>query len=160
MNNKGFTLVEILSVIVLISLLLGIGIPGISRISQNMKVKAMEKKIELVEQAGILWGQDNKAMLQSNECFIDDAGTVASCKQVSISKLIDEDYLDSEDYNSIIYKNPSNNKNLAELACNEKSDNSIDKDINDCCVHIYKKNNRVYAYFGDKSCQSGLIVSK
>ena len=44
MNNKGFTLVEILSVIVLIALLLGIGIPGIMRISNKMKENSKEKK--------------------------------------------------------------------------------------------------------------------
>ena len=37
LNNKGFTLVEILSTIVIIAMLMGIGIPGIMKISERMK---------------------------------------------------------------------------------------------------------------------------
>ena len=58
-NNKGLTLVELLAVIVLISLLLGLGIPGINRIRQNMNKKALNTKTSLIEQAGVLWGQVN-----------------------------------------------------------------------------------------------------
>lgn len=147
MNKKGFTLVELLSVIVLISLLLGIGIPGISKISENMKKRSLNTKIELIEQAGVFWGQDNKAMLQANEyCSIDDEGTISTCKKISIKELISEDYLDSETYNDVIYTNPRNNKNLA--------------NIEGCYVHVYKKNNRVYAYFGEKSCEEGLKLEE
>ena len=91
-NKKGFTLVELLSVIVLIGLLVGIGIPGISRISSNMKKKSLNTKIDLIEQAGIFWGQDNKAMLQSSQCFIDDDETIASCKKIYIAELIGVEY--------------------------------------------------------------------
>lgn len=58
MNKKGFTLVEILAVLVLIGLLLGIAIPGINKISSNMKNKSYNKKVNLIESAAILWGQD------------------------------------------------------------------------------------------------------
>ena len=64
-NNKGFTLVEILAVIVLIGLLFGVGIPAISKISKNMEVRSYTQKVKLVEKAGELWGQDNKALLQN-----------------------------------------------------------------------------------------------
>ena len=39
MKKNGFTLMELLSVIVLISLLIGVGAAGITIISQNMKNK-------------------------------------------------------------------------------------------------------------------------
>ena len=146
MNNKGFTLVEILSVIVLIGLLMGIGIPGISRISQNMKQKSLNTKIKLVEEAGVFWGQDNKSMLQSdNNCTTNDGNV--PCKKISIKELIEEDYLDSETYEEIVYSNPLNNKNFAEFSC--------ENPWYECCINVYKKNNRVYAYFGEDSCSSG-----
>lgn len=155
-NNKGFTLVEILSVIVLIALLLGVGIPGINRISKNMKEKSLNTKIDLIEQAGILWGQDNKTLLQSNKCYINDNNEIMNCKKISIEALIKEDYLDSENYNDITYKNPKNERDLANIVCDENKNDNIDNDEYSCCVHIYKKNNRVYAYFGTKSCEEGL----
>ncbi|MBQ3021034.1 MAG: prepilin-type N-terminal cleavage/methylation domain-containing protein [Bacilli bacterium] len=142
MNKKGFTLVEILSVIVLISLLLGLGIPGVMKISENMKKKSLNTKIKLIEEAGVFWGQDNKTLLQSiTDCEIDDSGAESNCYKISISSLISEDYLDKEN-NSNSYMNPVNNKDLA-----------IDEN---CKVHVYKKNNRVYAYFGKKSCANSI----
>ena len=137
MNNKGFTLVEILSVIVLIGLLMGIGIPGISRISQNMKQKSLNTKIKLVEEAGVFWGQDNKSVLQTDSsCTTTDGNT--PCKKISIKELIEEDYLDSETYEDIVYNNPVDGNTM----------------LNNC-VYIYKKNNRVKANYSkdDASCK-------
>lgn len=147
-NKKGFTLIELLSVIILISLLLGIGVPGISRISSNMKKKALNTKINLIEQAGILYGQDNKAMLQTDSNCKTEDGDI-TCKKIAIKKLIEDDYLDSENHNDVIYKNPVNDVDFTDLSCDDVSGYK-------CCVNIYKKNNRVYAYFGEKSCEEGL----
>ena len=129
-NNKGLTLVELLAVIVLIALILGLGIPGINRISKNMKRKALNTKIGLIEQAGVLWGQDNKTLLQANDNCKDKDGNIVKCYKIKISQLIEDDYLDSEDHNSVTYKNPVDDGEL------------INK-----CVYVYKKNNRVYAHF-------------
>ncbi len=131
-NKKGFTLVELLSVIVLISLLLGLGIPGISRISKNMKERSYKTKVNLIEQAAVLWGQDNKTRLQTDICDIDEDSTTgeegkeSNCHIISTSELISEDYLTAD----------------------------IDENISDTCVWVYRKNNRVYAYYpkNDTSC--------
>lgn len=147
MNKKGFTLIEILSVIVLISLLLGVGIAGINRISTNMKDKSYETKIRNIEQAAILYGQDNKTTLQSDDCKIDTKDV--KCKKISVYGLIKEDYLDSEDYNKVEFNNPKDNKSM----------------LNNC-IYIYKKNNRVEAYYTDSNCsgtnpnpQNQMIIS-
>lgn len=129
-NNKGFTLVELLSVIVLIGLLLGLGIPGINRIKQNMNKKSLNTKINLIEQAAVLWGQDNKTLLQAKSNCTDKDGNTISCYKKTIASLIEDDYLESESHNEITYTNPVNNSELK-----------------DKCVYVYKKNNRVYANF-------------
>jgi len=129
MNKKGFTLVELLAVIVLVSLLMGLGVVGVSRISKNMKEKAFKEKISLIEQAAVLYGQDNKALLQSSGTCPTDEG-VFSCKSITIRELIENDYLESENINELEYKNPKDNTSML--------DNK---------VFIYKKNNRVYANF-------------
>lgn len=127
MKKNGFTLVELLSVLVLISLLMGIAIPGINRISKNMKTKSYNEKKELIESAAVLWGQDNKTRLQSMSCTVN--GVDYFCYRISIKSLIEEDYLDY-DRNG-----------------NEYIDPETDSDIKDKCVYVYRKNKRVYAYF-------------
>ena len=129
MNKKGFTLVEILSVLVLIGLLLGLAIPGINKISNNMKKKSYSKKVSLVESAAELWGQDNKTLLQSSsDCEI-KGGEKVSCYKITVGSLIENNYLDS-DKNSGEYISPLDNS-----------------DMKNQCVYVYKKNNRVYSYF-------------
>lgn len=131
MNKKGFTLVELLSVIVLIGLLLGIGVPGVMRISKKMKERSFNTKKEQIEQAATLWGQDNRTRLSKSTCKVLESSVEKDypCYKISIRKLIEEDYLNSENDN-IEYKNPIDNK-----------------DIQAICVYVYKKNKRVYAYY-------------
>lgn len=134
MNNKGFTLVEILSVIVLIGLLFGLGVPAVSKISKNMKARTYNQKINLIEKAGELWGQDNKALLQETQCNIAGLGPNINCAKRTIRQLIDEDYLDSEDKNTPKFVNPID-----------------DSDLLDYYVYVYKKNNRIYAKLSAES---------
>lgn len=146
LNKKGFTLVEILVVIALIGLLFGIGIPGVMKISEKMKERSYKTKVELIEQAGILWGQDNKTRLQTDKCDLDGSnpttntnnyGRETKCHILSIESLIKEDYLDADkinEDNSVEYYDGDNNN------------------IKDTCVWVYKKNNRVYAKYG-KHCK-------
>lgn len=134
MNKKGFTLVELLAVLVLISLLMGLAIPGINRISNNMKKKSYNQKIKLIESAAELWGQDNKTRLQTTSCNIDD--NEVPCYKIEIKELLSENYLDS-DNNSGKYINPKN-----------------DEDMKECIVFVYKQNKRVYAKFDNGSDSS------
>jgi len=128
MKKDGFTLVELLATIVLISLLLGLGIPGVMKISKNMKTRSFNTKISLIEKSGELWGQDNKSLLQNETCEIDSK--TVNCYKITIKELIENDYLDSEDRNSIKFVNTID-----------------DSDITSHVVYVYKKNNRVYAKY-------------
>lgn len=59
MKKNGFTLVELLAVLVLISLVMAIAIPGIFKMRDKMKEKALNAKIESIEKAAVLHVQNN-----------------------------------------------------------------------------------------------------
>lgn len=67
MKNKGFTLVELLAVLVLISLVLVIAVPGIFKMRDRMNEKALNAKIESIESAAIMHVQNNSNKYKS--CF-------------------------------------------------------------------------------------------
>lgn len=132
MNKKGFTLVELLAVLVLISLLMGLAIPGINKISSNMKKKSYNQKVKLIESAAVLWGQDNKTRLQTeSNCIKDENNQFLPCCRITVNNLLTENYLDS-DNNSGKVINPETNK-----------------DMKACEVRVYKQNKRVYAKIGE-----------
>ena len=145
MNKKGFTLVEILAVIVLLSLLVTLAIPGISKLSTNMKKRSLNKKIELIEQGAILWGQNNKSLLNSiSNCEVGEDKKYY-CYEATLKDLYEDDYI-SDDQNNGKIVNPLTNIDLLSST--------------NCKVRIYKKNNRVYAYFGEKTCCLGFKNEK
>ena len=139
MNKKGFTLVELLAVLVLISLLMGLAIPGINRISNNMKKKSYNQKIKLIESAAELWGQDNKANITIS-CDKTDEKSVnlknkTKCDkyyEIVVSDLISSDYIKADDGTNI--KNPVSNKSM-----------------NNCKITVYTKYGKIYATYDKKN---------
>ena len=69
MNNKGFTLIELLGVIVVLAVIMAIAVPSITGINNNIKKNMLNKKIELIEEAALLYGQPlkNKIISPSNK---------------------------------------------------------------------------------------------
>lgn len=78
MNKKGFTLVELLAVLVIMSLLMVIAIPATTSISNKIKQKMLTTKMNLASQAAVLYGQDNKGkLIVSGTC--DNASSTLCC---------------------------------------------------------------------------------
>ena len=70
-NNKGFTLVEILAVLVLISLMMVIIVPSVQKVALNSKIKLCNSKINLAEESINLWARDNyKCFEKTDGCNI------------------------------------------------------------------------------------------
>lgn len=75
-NNKGFTLVELLAVIVILSAIMGIALPSISSSLERSKNKQNQAKYESLESFAELYVTDYKAKVYGNldtngRCYID-----------------------------------------------------------------------------------------
>jgi len=128
--KKGFTLVELLVVIVLVGLLVAIAVPAGLTVSKKVKQKMLENKIELIESGAIAYGQSNKSLLD-HSCTIDGT-TYNRCYSASIKNLLKENVFKEDD---II----DDEKVLTNPVINDQ--------LNYCKVYIYIKNKRVYAKY-------------
>ena len=60
-NKKGFTLVELLAVIVILGVLTAIAVPSVLGISKKIKTDVYDSKIKTIEVAAELWADDHKS---------------------------------------------------------------------------------------------------
>lgn len=117
-NNKGFTLVEILAVLVLISLMMVIIVPSVQKVALNSKIKLCNSKIDLAEESINLWARDNyKCFNKTDGCNIlsncQENNYIIKCE--STFKTLAENNLLNYDKNvkNINYVvNPINNGNM------------------------------------------------
>ena len=100
LNNKGFTLVELLAVLVILIAISSIAIPTISSSLDRSKNKQTQSKNKLLISAAELYVTDHRNNINDN-CFI------------SVQTLINEGYVDEYDEipkNGIIEYTKSDNK--------------------------------------------------
>lgn len=117
MKKRGFTLVELIAVLVVLSLISLIAIPTVNNSLKEYKQKLYNDSIKNIEQAAKNWGADNIGKLpnsvSSNNTMaypdIDTEGEF-SALQIRIKDLQSEGYIGSE------LKNPKNNSNFCNCA--------------------------------------------
>ena len=129
MSKKGFTLVEVLAVVVILSIILSMATFGVMNIRRNSLQKLVDTKISNLESSAILYGQENQDELVE-KCNVDEV-SYDFCKKVNVKYLIDNDYYTTNEVNSENMKDLINNVTNKSMLCDE--------------IQIYKKNNRVYA---------------
>lgn len=111
MKKNGFTLVELLAVIVLLGLLMAIAIPSALTMSSKVKAKAYNTKIDLIESAGKTYGQSNLSLVRrginpsdnrSHSCYMtydnDKIKTVQFNKRIVDSSKADSETLGKNEY--------------------------------------------------------------
>lgn len=87
MNKKGFTLVELLAVIVLLGLIALIAAPAITGIIKKSKESLSESQKQSIEMSAKNWATDNMSKLPKNH---------GSCIIVTLSMLQNGGYADLE----------------------------------------------------------------
>lgn len=145
MNEKGFTLVELMAVIVLISIIALIGVTSVIGIRRQMDTKLFEEKLTSAIASAEKWGDDNKDEL--------NIFNVSPKKILTLGELVANGYYRSEEgvnpttYN---YDNCAKKGSIygyvdGEL-CKDVVTNNVDNVIvNEIEIYVYIKNNRVYA---------------
>jgi len=124
LNNKGFTLVELLAVVAILVIIMMIALPNISSAIERTKTKQNKAVEKVIVTAGNLYVSDHKNSIMnessSNYCF-------------NVATLVSNDYLDEEDvgdyenYSLKYTKNSETNKiefdSMQDYQCAEETVN-------------------------------------
>lgn len=86
MNKKGFTLVELLAVIIIISIVFSIGYVSLEELQKNIDESILASKYTSFEDAALNWGKDNLVIFES--------GTP---QNITVESLISQNYLTATD---------------------------------------------------------------
>ena len=131
--NKGFTLVELMAVLVLIVIIASIGYAGITAVQRNINQNLWEATVEEIETGAVKYGQDNLNVLNTNETCNIDGSETRNCIEVTVEFLINSNYIDTDEVDD----------SEKEIITN----NVTGEIVNDNIVYIYLENNRVYAQY-------------
>lgn len=137
MKNKGFTLVELLAVIVILALLITIAVPSVSKMSAKIQTNMFCSKVENIEKAAQLWGNDNYDFLDKQKAVAKDLSTGGNVNYdhayiVDIKELVQKNYQKKDD------EKPEDGESFV-IDPRDKSS------IMNKRVLVYIKNSRVYA---------------
>lgn len=127
-NNKGFTLVELLAVIVILAILITIAVPSTIGISNKLKENMYCKKIDSIEVAAKLYGEDRK----------DSFTETHPSREIAVKDLIETGYLKKD--NSVC-----GGENNPPCIVDPRDSSSMDK----IELTVYEKYNRIYVAFSD-----------
>ena len=108
MNKKGFTIVEILGVIVVLAVIMALVIPNLTKSSSNAKERLYETKVEMIKKAAILYAQDNYTQL------VGDNVGYSVTRRITSGLLIEEGYYvaDKETSDGGVLVDPRTNEEM------------------------------------------------
>lgn len=132
-NSTGFTIVELLAVLLILSIIMTITIPKISSASLIVKDKIVESKINTIAIAAEKYGNRN-----INNYYMCDKDSIAANKNKCVYKiediiqeLINKRYLEGE--KEELQRNPKNNEKISKylIFCYNSIEYNIKIYIND-----------------------------
>lgn len=117
MNRKGFTLVELLAVIVILALLIAIAVPSVTKMSRKIQTNMFCDKVKDIEKAAELWGSDNEDLIYaSKEVTVynydkQENTTYEHAKLITIRELAKKGYQKYDDKENVIV-DPRDNSDI------------------------------------------------
>lgn len=141
LNRKGFTLVELLAVIVLMAILLTVAVPSITKVGKSLKTESFCSKVQVIEAAASEYATDyftGKENSGSNKVSLDN---------ISLMDLVNMGYLKSDVSIGTDSKGNPTTCNLykADSKCilDPRDSSSMDYET----VRIWSANNKLYATY-------------
>ncbi len=128
-DNKGFTLVELLAVIVVLAIIISIAVPSTMSISKRIRKNMFCSKIDFIETQAQLYGEDRKDSFGN----IKIDGKNYPGKTVTVKELVTTKYL-KKDNDSEPYTEDPRDKT---------------KTLDNMSLSIYIKNQRAYVRFNE-----------
>lgn len=126
--KKGFTLVELLAVIVILALLATIAVPSAISISHKIKTDMYCDKVDMILSDAQRWGNDHMSQLKETN----PTGNNPVCyKEITVKDLVEQGIIKKE------------NDEVGNYIVNPVSNASMDHQK----IGIYKKNKRAYAFY-------------
>ena len=105
MNRKGFTLVELLAVILVIALIATFALPQILTQFSNNSDKLSKQQIEMIEEAGLTYVELNKKIYTGEECIkLDELVEADLLNEGFVKDAIGNDYNEKKRL-KVTYKN-------------------------------------------------------
>ena len=148
MNKKGFTLVELMSVLVIMTIIMMLGTYSVQKLNIVINRDLWTSKVKLIEKAAVKFGEDHKNIL-TDTCNI-DGSKKTQCKQIKVQTLIDRGYIRTKEYqkdkNGAFIVDLEGNKSKTIINDN-KNYGDVGYYVNENNVKVYIENNFVYAKF-------------
>lgn len=143
-NKKGFTLVELLAVIVILALLVAIAVPSTFSISNRLKTNMYCSKIDTIENAAQLWGEDYRDSFQEKYTYTGPSSTDSNVTEtlenlpsqtISVKNLVEAGALKKDQKEEPYIVDPRDKKSDA---------------LYQMKFVVYVKYNRIYVAFPDE----------
>lgn len=119
--KKGFTIIELLSAIVILGIISVIAIPSILSVRKRILENTYQDKINLINRGALEWASDNINLLQkevtvevNNDPLQNNVYNEIDCTNISVNKLIEEGYIVGDNDSKTILSNPLEEKNFNE----------------------------------------------
>lgn len=146
MNKKGFTLVEIITVLTLLGVLMILVISNIGGVNQNMQTNMYCSKVEAIEASAVLWGQSRRGEIHTVTGEAAQIGAtpqqiinnIPNISRVSVGELALGNYI------------PADND------AGEVIDPRTNESMNNAMVYVFIRHNRVQAILREAYGNLGL----